>query len=67
MTKRNYRSYEPITRNTKAGRAGKYIKCPHCDRIERRVYHLRWPDYPCSKCNKRINKFDWLIEQTIYR
>jgi len=67
MTKRNYRSYEPINRNTKAGSAGKYIKCPDCDRIERRVYHMSWPDYPCRRCNKRINKFDWLIEQTLHR
>ena len=67
MTKHNYRSYEPINRHTKAGSAGKYIKCPDCDRIERRVYHLNWTALDCRSCQKKIDKFDWLIEQPLYR
>ena len=67
MAKHNYRSYEPITRHTKAGRAGQYIKCPHCDRLERRVYHMDWPDCTCRGCNRKIDKYDWLIEESVYR
>ena len=67
MTKHNYRSYEPINRRTKAGRAGKYIKCPHCDQLNRRIYHLSWTALDCRSCQKKVDKYDWLIEETIYR
>ena len=63
----NYRSYEPIDRNTKAGRAGKMIKCPICDRIERRVYHMDWKELTCTYCNQKVDKYEWLIEESIYR
>ena len=60
-------NYVPITKTSKAGRAGKKIKCKSCGKILRRVYHLSWPALTCLTCNKKVDKYDWLIEETIYR
>ena len=61
------KQYVPITKTSKAGRAGKLIRCSNCDSIGRRVYHLSWTRLTCLICKKDINKYDWLIEETLYR
>ena len=59
--------YVPVTRNTKAGRAGKKIRCPYCDKIARRIYHMSWSKITCINCHTEVSKYDWLIEVPIYR
>ena len=61
------KQYVPITRHTKAGRAGKLVRCPTCNTIVRRVYHLSWSRLMCLVCKKAVNKYDLLIEETLYR
>lgn len=60
-------NYVPVNKHTKTGRAGKKIKCPHCSTILRRVYHLNWTKLTCLSCQKNVSKYDWLIEESIYR
>ncbi len=61
------KNYVPITKTSKVGRAGKCIKCKSCQKILRRIYHLSWSKLVCLTCNKEIEKYDWLIEETLYR
>jgi len=63
----NFKSYEPIKHNTKAGRAGKLIKCPHCQRIEKRVYHMLWTKETCRFCHTTSKKNEWLIEEYTFK
>ena len=63
----NFKSYEQISNKTKAGRAGNLIKCPNCYRIERRVYNMNWAEATCRFCHTTSNKYEWLIEEYIYR
>ncbi len=58
--------YVPLTRNAKLGRAGKLLRCATCNSIGRRVYSLFWKKMPCIVCQKEIDKYDWLIEETLY-
>ena len=60
-------NYVPIIKTSKAGRAGKLIKCKSCSKILRRVYHLSWSKLHCLTCNKDIDKYDWLIQETLHR
>ncbi len=61
------KNYSQITKRSKVGRAGKLIKCPTCEKILRRVYHLSWTKLTCLTCNKDVGKYEWLIEETLFR
>ena len=58
--------YSKITKHTRAGRAGKLIKCPRCEH-KKRIYHLCWTALSCQGCHEMIDKYDWYIEESMYR
>jgi len=51
-----------VTKNTRAGRKGKQIQCPHCGGVHR-VYHLGWSSLQCDKCLEMVPKYDWIIPE----
>jgi len=56
--------FQPIHKYSRTGFDGKLIKCPECESTVR-VYGLAWRSYPCEKCNKRISKYRWMIENEL--
>jgi len=63
----NFQSYVAITRKTEANRKGSRVKCPNCKRIERTVFNMKWKDLTCRFCHATKDKYEWLIEESIYR
>jgi len=51
-----------VTKNTRAGREGKQIQCPHCGDIHT-VYHFSWSSLRCDNCGDMVKKYDWLIPE----
>ena len=54
-------SYKPVTRYTRAGYNGKWIKCPKCSQTSK-VYHFSWSALVCMCCRESVEKLDWLVE-----
>ena len=54
-------SYKPVTRYTRAGYNGKWIKCPKCSQTSK-VYHFSWTSLVCMCCRESVEKLDWLVE-----
>ena len=50
--------FEPITKWTRAGKNGKYIKCSRCGGVHR-VYHFSWSGAACPKCTLYVTKYEW--------
>jgi len=61
------KTYISINRKTKANRKGSQIQCPHCKRIERVIYHMKWDKETCRFCHTTSDKYEWLIEESVYR
>ena len=53
-----------VNKNTRAGHQGKDIVCPKCNHVGK-VYHFTWGNLGCINCKKIINKYDWIIKETI--
>ena len=51
---------QTVNRNTRAGKNGKEIICPHCNKNSR-VYHFSWSAAGCLNCKKMVNKNEWRI------
>ena len=54
-------SYKPVTRYTRAGYNGKWIKCPKCSQTSK-VYHFSFSSLVCMCCRESVEKYDWLVE-----
>ena len=54
-------SYKPVTRYTRAGYNGKWIKCPKCSQTSK-VYHFSWSALVCMCCRESVEKYDWSVE-----
>ena len=54
-------TYKPVTRYTRAGYNGKWIKCPKCSQTSK-VYHFSWSSLVCMCCRESVEKLDWLVE-----
>ena len=53
--------FKPVTRYTRAGHAGKVLKCPKCG-AQHRVFHFAWSALGCTSCNAMVNKYEWLVQ-----
>ena len=49
-----------VSNYTRAGKHGKTIVCPQCDKNST-VYHFSWSALSCQHCHNSINKLDWRI------
>jgi len=56
---------KPVTKHTRAKRAGTLLLCPECKKTNR-IYHFSWVAIVCLNCKAEVNKYDWRIanEQT---
>ena len=61
-TKDFFKEYfsKTVNRYTRAGKNGKEIICPHCNKISR-VYHFSWSAVGCLNCKEMVNKNEWRI------
>lgn len=50
-----------VTKHTRASAAGKLIYCPHCG-VESRVYHFSFSALVCQKCNRIVDKYEYLLQ-----
>jgi len=55
-----------VNKHTRAGKNGKRIFCPECNRPTK-VYHFSWSAITCSSCSQMINKLDWLLKERQFR
>ena len=51
---------EKVTKQTRAGKYGKTIVCPECNKVAT-VYHFSWSALGCQHCNTMIDKYDWKL------
>jgi len=49
-----------VNKNTRAGRDGKQIICPQCDKSAT-VYHFSWSALECNGCHSAVEKNAWII------
>jgi len=49
---------KPITRHTRAPRAGAFIRCPYCQGVSR-VTHFAWSALGCQHCEESVQKDRW--------
>ena len=49
-----------VNRYTRAGKDGKFIVCPHCNKVAT-VYHFSWSALSCQHCDTMIDKYDWKL------
>ena len=61
-TKDFFKEYfsKTVNRYTRAGKNGKEIICPYCNKISR-VYHFSWSAVGCLNCKEMVNKNEWRI------
>ena len=53
--------FEPITINTRVGRSGRLLRCPHCKHVNR-AYSLSWSKLACVHCGEWTGKYHgWTI------
>ena len=50
-----------VNRHTRAGKNGKQITCPMCNKSHN-VFHFSWSALTCQSCKQSINKEDWILE-----
>ena len=48
---------EKVTKQTRAGKYGKTIVCPECNKVAM-VDHFSWSALGCQHCNTMIDKYD---------
>jgi len=53
--------FKPIHPYTRAGKWGKLIKCPECNK-QAMVYHFNFSSLGCQYCKAMIKKEKWLVE-----
>jgi ribosomal protein S27E len=51
---------EKVGRYTRAGRHGKTIVCPQCNKVAT-VYHFSWSALGCQHCKNMIDKYEWKV------
>ena len=51
---------EKVTKQTRAGKDGKFIVCPHCDQGNF-VFHFSWSALGCQHCGTMVDKYDWKL------
>ena len=51
---------EKVTKQTRAGKYGKTIVCPECNKVAM-VYHFSWSALSCQHCDTMIDKYDWKL------
>ena len=51
-----------VNKHTRAGRDGKKIICPICDKSAT-VYHFSWSALSCNCCGGMVDKTDWLLNK----
>ena len=51
---------EKVGRYTRAGRYGKTIVCPECNKVAT-VYHFSWSALECQHCKNMIDKYEWKV------
>ena len=51
-----------VNKNTRAGRDGKQIICPQCDKSAT-VYHFSWSALECNGCHSAVEKNAWIVKQ----
>ena len=49
-----------VTKQTRAGKDGKFIVCPQCDQGAY-VFHFSWSALSCQHCDTMIDKYDWKL------
>ena len=49
-----------VNRYTRAGKNGKQITCPMCNKSHN-VFHFSWSALTCQCCRNSINKPDWIL------
>ena len=55
-----------VNKNTRAGRNGKCIQCPHCG-YKVIVYHFAWSASVCGSrvgsfgCDRAVEKNEWVV------
>jgi len=49
-----------VNKNTRAGKDGKKIICPQCDKSAT-VYHFSWSALECNGCHSDIEKNAWIV------
>ena len=54
-------NFAPMKKSSRAGKAGKFIRCPDCETISL-VYHLCWSYLSCQGCGEMIDKYKYYIE-----
>ena len=48
---------EKVTKQTRAGRYGKTIVCPECNKVAT-VYHFSWSALGCQHCGSMVDKYE---------
>ena len=51
---------EKVTKQTRAGRYGKTIVCPECNKVAT-VYHFSWSALGCQHCGTMVDKYEWKL------
>ena len=51
---------EKVTKQTRAGRYGKTIVCPECNKVAT-VYHFSWSALGCQHCGSMVDKYEWKL------
>ena len=49
-----------VTKHTRAGKDGKIIQCPHCNKREK-VFHFSFVALECVRCKAMVNKCEWKL------
>ena len=49
-----------VNRYTRAGRYGKTIVCPECNKVAT-VYHFSWSALGCQHCGSMVDKYEWKL------
>ena len=49
-----------VNKNTRAGKDGKQIICPQCDKSAT-VYHFAWSALECDGCHSDVEKNAWIV------
>ena len=51
---------EKVTKQTRAGKDGKFIVCPYCDQGNF-VFHFSWSTLGCQHCGTMVDKYEWKL------
>ena len=51
---------EKVTKQTRAGRYGKTIVCPECNKVAT-VFHFSWSALGCQHCGSMVDKYEWKL------